>query len=389
MDETILDEIVPNETAPNEPVPAQGNNGNVIVYFSAPACEACAEAEKVLKALPVSALTIQRYSLGDLDQIKRIKWYFEAYHVPDGEQQAPVVFFGNRWISGGKEIVEGLPEAVRSGEIANTRVMPEADAAVLPDSPNRLEVAGKSGETALDGVDYRLGGILATGLLNVLNPCSLAMMLFFLSLLAFGPNGVLRAGLLFAFGKFTGFCLLGIVFLQVLSQVRISSMETLFKWIVLVTAVVMVVLNLRDSHATRKEAYQSVRLQLPRKLRGLNHRWLKKAAALEGTPLFGGACFGFGMAVSVGDFLCTGQIYLATILYVMKANPQVDGHALVVFLLYGVAFVLPLIVLTLLIQRGRAVLDVSERIRRHMPAIKLANACFFALFGVWAAVGLL
>jgi cytochrome c biogenesis protein CcdA len=99
--------------------------------------------------------------------------------------------------------------------------------------------------------------------------------------------------------------------------------------------------------------------------------------------MFLAACLLLGLIVSIGDFLCTGQIYLATILYVMQSSNGLDVRAVLTFLGYGVAFVTPLLVLTFLVHRGREVFDVSEWVRRHMPAIKLVNACFFVLFGIW------
>jgi len=355
-----------------------------IIYFSAPSCKACEKAEKVLKRLDenvqaVSAgvsletqVTVEQFSLGDLQNINRIKWYFATYGVPEEKQIAPILFLGNTWISGDDLVFEDLLDLIASGKGLDTNVMPDNLQQDIQTEPS------------LDSPSYSLAGVLATGLLNGLNPCSLAMMLFFLSLLATRPSGVLKPGLFFAGGKFLGFCLLGFLFQGLFSRMEIPWFQSVSRIIIIVLASFMVLMNLNDFLAAKKESYQSIRLQLPVKLRGLNHRWLKKAAALEGTPMFLLSCLLLGLVVSVGDFLCTGQIYLATILYVMKSSPETGSLAIPTFLAYGIAFITPLLILTFLVHRGRAVFDVSEWVRSHMAAIKLVNALFFVLFGLWA-----
>ncbi len=361
-----------------------GANETRIIYFSAPACNACEKTEKILSRLDTKVqvvsggvsletkVTVQQFSLGDIQNINRIKWYFSAYGVPEEAQSAPILFFGNTWVSGEDVVFEKLLEDITTGKGLRTKEMPENTGKDLQKEPD------------LESPSYSLAAVLATGLLNGLNPCSLAMMLFFLSLLAVRPSGVLKPGLVFAVGKFLGFCLLGFVFQGLFSRMQMPWFQTISRISIIVLAAVMVLLNLNDFRAAGKESYQSIRLQLPKKLRGLNHRWLKKAAELEGSHMFLLSCLLLGLIVSVGDFLCTGQIYLATILYVMKSSPGMDSRAILTFLAYGIAFIFPLLVLTFLVHRGRAVFDVTEWVRSHMAAIKLANACFFILFGIWA-----
>ncbi len=379
------DSSSPGSVSPDSSLESPGikPNESRILYFSAPACKACEQAEKVLTGLnasypvivdgvPVDTnVTVQTFSLGDSQNAKRIGWYFTAYGVPEASQTAPIFFYGNKWISGDSAVSGQLLADIAAGKGLGTRIMPPELMLDQTNSPN------------LDKPTYSLPGVLATGLLNGLNPCSLAMMLFFLSLLAVRPGGILKAGILFATGKFIGFCLLGILFQGLFSRMQAPWFQSASKVVLILLAGMMILLNLNDFRAAGKESYQSIRLQLPKKLRGMNHRWLKKVASLEGSRIFLAACLILGLIVSIGDFLCTGQIYLATILYVMQSSNGLDTRAILTFLGYGIAFVTPLLVLTFLVHRGREVFDVSEWVRRHMPAIKLVNACFFVLFGVW------
>lgn len=73
---------------------------------------------------------------------------------------------------------------------------------------------------------------------------------------------------------------------------------------------------------------------------------------------------------------------MATIVSVLQRSQTLNMHAVIYFLIYGLAFVLPLILITIIIHKGRGIFDVSEWIREKMPMIKLINAIAFILFGV-------
>ena len=90
--------------------------------------------------------------------------------------------------------------------------------------------------------------------------------------------------------------------------------------------------------------------------------------------------FGLGAIISVGEFLCTGQIYLATIT-VLQSGQALDFRAMIYFLIYGAAFVLPLILITVFIHKGREIFDLTEWMRERI-LIKLINAVVFILFGI-------
>jgi cytochrome c biogenesis protein CcdA len=96
------------------------------------------------------------------------------------------------------------------------------------------------------------------------------------------------------------------------------------------------------------------------------------------------AIFALGVLVSAGEFLCTGQIYLATILYLLRTNTGSLGLALSAFLCYTAAAALPPALLVILCHKGKQAMALSDFVRNRMPAIKIANTLFFALFAAFA-----
>ena len=56
-------------------------------------------------------------------------------------------------------------------------------------------------------------------------------------------------------------------------------------------------------------------------------------------------------------------------------------RAFTYLVIYDFAFVIPLIIITLLIDKGKELFDVSEVLRKWLPVIKLINAAVFIIIG--------
>ena len=84
------------------------------------------------------------------------------------------------------------------------------------------------------------------------------------------------------------------------------------------------------------------------------------------------ALFLLGIVISAGEFLCTGQVYLASLLYMVEQNagfnPELAGNLVI----YLIAMCVPMLLLTVLVSRGKSVMSAS-----HLPVIKLVYSIFF------------
>jgi cytochrome c biogenesis protein CcdA len=92
--------------------------------------------------------------------------------------------------------------------------------------------------------------------------------------------------------------------------------------------------------------------------------------------------FLLGIVISVGEFLCAGQIYLATIAYMIQNQRALTLQAFLYLLIYDIGFVLPMLIITVMIERGRELFDISEVLRKKLPLIKLIFAIAFVLLAV-------
>ena len=350
-------------------------NASVAIYFSMPGCRDCEKAEQdILSKLPKtvkikgidSPVHVIKILASDEEGLALFREYCSSYLVAEDRQRTPLVFVGCEELQGLDEIAL-LSQKIEAGDGLETALL-RADAGTQKDPLAR----------------YGWAGVLLTGLLNGFNPCAISMTLMLLSLLAAKRDWLLPAGLAFALGKFVGFLLLGTLLYSVLDTMRLAEVQLAFKIIMAVFAAMLIVLNLNDYFAEVNENYRRVRLQLPVGLRRWNHALIKKTAALSSPAVLipGGALL--GLIVAGGEFLCTGQIYVAVILMAVQSSSGLTAQALGYLVLYSLAFVLPLVALVILVSKGRQLFSLSELFRKHTPLVKLISALVFTAVLVFA-----
>ena len=127
-------------------------------------------------------------------------------------------------------------------------------------------------------------------------------------------------------------------------------------------------------------------MQLPAKMRHFNHALLKHAQNAEGIFL-SLLVLGLGIAISIGEFFCTGQIYMASILYLLKSAKEQLASLVFTLLVYVTAMSIPSVCILFVIYKTKKTQRVSEFMLEHMAAVKLLNAALFAGYAVWFIAG--
>ncbi len=357
-----------------------------IVFFYVTACEDCEKVQKVLEELDfeykipyngksvLSKVELVKYNVGDIEGLDISRRYINTYHVAEKDQLVPLVFIGNKYFAGGKISREELEKAIMDGDGIKT-LLPYNSTGTVENNAN------------LKGYSYT--GIFLTGLVNGINPCSLSMLLFFFSLLLAKSKKVAKFGLTFILGKFLAYLALGTaaydLFLQ-LDAFWFQRLQTVLKLLLLAAVAILAFMNIRDFYFSRKERYGEIKLQLPSSLRKINHRWVQRLTSSDNIKLLLLVSFSLGLIVSVGEFLCTGQIYLATIILVLRRGSALNLQAASSFLIYVSGMMIPLLIITLLIHKGKELFELSEAIRTRLPLIKMINAGVFLLFAVFILV---
>jgi cytochrome c biogenesis protein CcdA len=356
--------------------PATGPDTSTLVCFVTTACESCAKVEDLLNGLPgeitlkdgsTTPLDIYYFNVAENEGLPAIKRFFEAYAVPEEDQLTPIVFYTGGYLSGFADIQADIENVLASGA-ARDFAYPGIEA------PGP-ELAWRE-----------LPAIFLAGLLGGVNPCSVSMLLLLLSLLGAKSGRILPLGLTYVASRMITYLALGLSLFslgQILNQEAFTSISGIIRVVVIVFSLLLCILNVGDFINARRENYGAIKVQLPKALRRFNHSLINKVT--EGNPRFlMVGIFLLGVAVSAGEFLCTGQIYLATILYLLRANS--GGHPLAVtaLLSYTLAASLPPALLVLFCHKGKQALALSEFVRKKMPVVKIANAALFALFALLA-----
>ena len=347
-----------------------------IAYFYVSPCDECSEVGMFLDSIPSSyhidyngkyfesSFVINAFNVANGENVKLINQYFQSYDVPKSQQNVPIVFYKGGFLSGQEKIEKGLEEAIKSGQC--------------------IGAITSSGNTEINL--YEWSGIFITGLVNGFNPCSISMLLFLIAMLLSRKANILKIGTLFIFGKFIAYLALGTLLFRLLSTIN-NTVFALFtsigKYILLVISAIVGAVNISDFIASKNEKYNKIRLQLPKGLRKLNHKCMRSINKIQNNGfILSLTAFFLGIGISVGEFLCTGQIYLATILYLMKRNSTLEFQTVLAFFIYIIGMLVPLVVITFVVHKGKEIFDVSEIARSKMPYIKLLNATLFFAFAI-------
>lgn len=357
------------------PITAFGSSLNykkvTAVYFYSPTCSSCEELKNFFSDLKKKHknLTIIEYSISNLQNKSLLDSYSKAYDVPqEDEGTVPFVFIRNRYLNDEKDIKKSMDNIILD-----------------VNGPQTIKIEGGNENHDSDfGLffNYKILGIFAAGIVNGINPCSMSMLLMFMSLLIFRKSIVLKLGISYGLGKFISYMLLGTVFFKFLDSFNIAGFSTIIKILMLLVIFILLILNINDYFAASNEKYNRIKLQLPLFFRKLNHNMIRRVSAVKNVNLLILISFALGVFISLGEFLCTGQIYLTTIVTVIQSGTAFGSMALKYLFIYNIGFILPTIVLTFIVYKGKEIFDVSEIIRDRLHIIKLINFIVLIILGV-------
>ncbi len=349
---------------------AESDNKITAVYFFSPTCASCESMSDLLDGFSErhKNLELKKYDISNLRNKSLMDKYNEAYKVSEEDEGiVPIVFISDVYFSDEESIKDNFEKEISTPKVKTL----EFDNSVENHEKDMQRFEG-----------FKAASVFLAGLVNGINPCSMSMLLFFLSLLTVKKAKILKIALSFITGKFLACILLGTILFRFLSLFNFSLLSILTKVLLAVVLLFLIVMSIQDYFAAKAERYNRIFLQLPARLRKINHSIIKKASDFSKVKLILFISFFLGMILSLGEFLCTGQIYLATIITIFQTNPKLSVQALLYLIIYNLGVILPLILLTFIIHKGKELFEVSEAIRERLHIIKLINAIIFFVFGI-------
>ena len=191
--------------------------------------------------------------------------------------------------------------------------------------------------------------VVVAAFVDSLNPCAFSVLfitLAFLFSLGHNRRQIMKAGLVYIFGIFFTYVLIGLGILKVLTIFNIPNSLAKFGAIIVI---IFGVINLLNEFFPRFP----VKLKIPE----ASHQKIGELIAKATTP----AAFVLGILVGLFEFPCTGGPYLLILSLLHDGGSYVKGFLYLA--LYNFIFVLPLLI-ALFISTDRQILEKLDRLRK-------------------------
>ena len=225
--------------------------------------------------------------------------------------------------------------------------------------------------------------IVGSGLVDGINPCAFAVIVFFISFLTvykYNRKEIILVGVAYCFSVFCAYLLLGLGLFKFLYAMQ--GFSYVIKAFYIVTAglcFVFFALSIYDFWVYQKtKRSDSMILQLPQSLKVRIHKIMgfflrdKNKSAWRLTL----AALAVGFGVSLVEAVCTGQVYVPTCVLIMQ-NPEFRMKAIFYLVLYNLMFVVPLITVFVLALLGYESKGFNEFFKKHLGITKLLLCLVF------------
>ncbi|MCD6355670.1 MAG: hypothetical protein J7L66_00165 [Anaerolineaceae bacterium] len=226
--------------------------------------------------------------------------------------------------------------------------------------------------------------VVLAGLVDGLNPCAFATLIFFVSYLTLsGRKGreIILVGTMFTLGVFLAYLLIGLGFYKVLDLLG-TLLNTIARWVYGLTAllcIALAVFSFKDVRKVREGKLEDMSLKLPDGLRKHINAVIRKGRSANRYIII---AFFTGMIISLLELACTGQIYLPTIIFV-SSMPELRLRAIAYLIIYNLLFILPLVVVFILAYFGTTSKELTHFLQKHTAGVKIGLGIIFLALGSW------
>ncbi|HZK41222.1 MAG TPA: hypothetical protein VFC91_06695 [Atribacterota bacterium] len=350
-----------------------------LAYFYEVGCHDCDKVKIILKDISAKYpdnLIIESFDISLTDSMEIAESLGELYRMPEEERLlVPVIFIGDDYLFRDAITFESLEELIK--KYSTTETVPPWEKVKEKDltAQDRLIARFQS---------FGLAAVAVSGLIDGINPCAFATIIFFISYLTLinrKGRDILWVGGIFALSVFLTYFLIGTGALKMITS--LSFLPLVRKIFVLVTAVLALILGVVSLYDylqfKKKGTTKDAKLQLPAFLKNMIHSAIRKNVKLSNYILMAAVT---GFIVSLLELACTGQIYLPTIMFI-STIPDLKTNALFYLLFYNLMFVLPLVMVFAFTYWGTTSAQWATLTQKNFGKIKMAmTLLFFGLAGL-------
>jgi cytochrome c biogenesis protein CcdA len=231
---------------------------------------------------------------------------------------------------------------------------------------------------------FTLPAVLIAGLLDGINPCAISTLVFFMSLLAVSKvrnRQLILLGIAFCLASFLTYLAIGFGLLRFLHLFSgFTLLRSAVEWGMIIILLVLAALSFRDAIRFRKSRDgHDVTLQLSNGMKKRIHSVMRRG--LKTGHLILGGLF-IGTLVTALESVCTGQVYVPTLVLILKNQSLADSRAWLYLITYNLLFILPLVITFIAVYFGLRTETLLRWNRKNVVISKTLLGLFFALMAV-------
>lgn len=363
------------------PGPGPGERSLKIYIFGSPGCGECKRLESEIlpayeKKYGVKA-QVKLLLLDDPKNFEKLVRIEKTIHKT--VNNIPAIYAGGKLYGGISEILDNIDSVFKNVKVVNVAVAAEP---VIPETPLPVKVVSDSAVKRL-----RLLPVLLAGAVDSINPCAFATIVFFLSYMSLVLKKtrfeVFLAGVVFITGVFSTYFLIGAgIFKAVLGIAGILKYSKILYLTIGVFVLFLSGRHFYEAAVLRKTGSmddEAVKLKLPDWIRRSIEKLITAFTGLKYILPF---VLLLSVIITLLELVCTGQVYLPTIIY-LTSMPEYRVTAYLYLALYCFLFVVPLIVIFVLYYFGLTTLTLKRFFKDNIVAMKVTMAVFFLTMAVF------
>lgn len=337
----------------------------VVHFFGSRTCRECLEIKEEI-LLPLAEeyphrLSLRIHYLDDKESFQLLDRLEKRFGITESSPQE--LFLPNAYLLGASAIMESGEEIIREH-------LNHPEQWKSPES--ELETGDFDVVLKRRSQHFTFLGILVAGLVDGVNPCAIATMIFLISFLAAQHrkrSEIITIGLVYTAAVYLTYLLIGLGAFKALTLLhQYSLLSSVIRWSAVALAAVVGLLSFRDAWIYHRSGRtEDISLQLPKAIKLRLHRLI--SVHLRGRHLITGALV-TGFLVTLLEAVCTGQVYLPTIL-LMTRSTGLRLRGWIYLLFYNFLFVLPLLIVMFLAYGGLTWDKLARVTRSHLVLLKV------------------
>jgi len=344
------------------------------LLFTTRACDSCERVKEDIKGLnKKNDIHLIEVDITKENRVSILRSFFENYKVVSKEQKVPILFIGGNYER----------ESGRIEKLWREKIKIKDKNHIFSENEHLIQtVLSESFEEEKNPLKSKISIMLA-GLLAGFNPCAISMFFLLLSLVMVEKAKVFLSGFVYLLGKYMAYFLIGMGIYAGISFINGKGLRSIQEISFRVLGILFCVLGLfymRDVYILLVKKAGQIRTQLPKRLRRFNQNLIKRVYEGAGKNYKLLLLFALGMAISLGEFFCTGQIYMASIVYLLELG---QSGVWMYFFIYVTAMSLPSFVFLLFLQRTRNMDKIAIFMAKNLGFIKIVSGILFFIYGLY------